>query len=86
MCICHLPCHPVKPNLVGEQVKNAVSLGNGYFGGNFCDLLSFKIHLAIQCKFISPECKYLRCWMCLCSSPACGVCRASAEGGSRGIT
>lgn len=25
MCICHLPCHPVKPNLAGDQVKNAES-------------------------------------------------------------
>lgn len=57
MCICHLSCRPVKPNLVGDQVKMlnprnscyCTKWGNWVAEGNFWDLLSLRIQRAALC-------------------------------------
>lgn len=80
MCICHLPCRPVKPNLVGDQVKmlNRRNMlpwkagGNGWFRATFAIYLVSKYVLLSSVgyqKLISPVYKYViyYLWVVQCS-------------------
>lgn len=61
MCICHLPCRPVKPNLVGDQVKmlnhrnscHCTKWGNWVTEGNFWDLFA---PLCVMPEVVGPGC------------------------------